>query len=77
MNFVQPRFYARTSTRQPNMTRQDQNISASILTIKQSAAKSDAGRTEHIVAQAPIVPLIKAAQQRRGAAVIAVAAAVV
>ena len=76
MNFVQPRFSARTSTPQPNMTRQDQNISASILTIKQSAANSHAGRTEHIVAQAPIVPLIKAAEQR-GAAVIAVAAAVV
>ena len=58
------------------MTRQDQNISASILTIKQSAENSHAGRTEHIVAQAPIVPLIKAAEQR-GAAVIAVAAAVV
>ena len=76
MNFVQPRFSARTSTPQPNMTRQDQNISASILTIKQSAGNSHAGRREHIVAQAPIVPLIKAAQQR-GAAVMAVAAAVV
>ena len=68
MNFVQPRFSARTSTPQPNMTRQDQNISASILTIKQSAENSHAGRTEHIVAQAPIVPLIKAAQQRGAAA---------